>query len=62
MKKNIMLLMGCGVEFVAAVLVALFIGLKLDDFFNSYPLFMIVFIVLGSAAGCLNILRYLKKR
>ncbi len=62
MKKNIMLLMGCGVEFVAAVLVALFIGLKLDDFFNSYPLFMIVFIVLGSAAGYLNILRYLKKR
>lgn len=62
MKKNIMLLMGCGVEFVAAVLVALFIGLKLDDFFSSYPVFMIVFIVLGSAAGYLNILRYLKKR
>ena len=44
-------------EFVAAILVAGFIGWQLDRWFHSSPAGLIVFIVLGAAAGFWNVYR-----
>ena len=44
-------------EFVAAVIVATALGLALDAIFGTRPIFMIVLMMLGFAAGVLNITR-----
>ena len=46
-----------GVEFVSAVAVGVAIGLLLDHWLQTKPWLMIVFFLLGSAAGFLNIFR-----
>ena len=46
-----------GVEFVSAVGVGVGIGLLLDYWLETKPWLMIVFFLLGSAAGFLNIFR-----
>ena len=46
-----------GVEFVSAVGVGVAIGLLLDYWLETKPWMMVVFFVLGSAAGFLNIFR-----
>ena len=46
-----------GVEFVSAVGVGVAIGLLLDYWLETKPWLMIVFFLLGSAAGFLNIFR-----
>jgi len=44
-------------EFVAAIIVATALGLALDAIFGTQPIFMIVLMMLGFAAGVLNITR-----
>lgn len=44
-------------EFVAAVIVATALGLALDALFGTRPIFMIVLMMLGFAAGVLNVSR-----
>ena len=44
-------------EFVAAVIVATALGLALDAFFGTRPIMMIVLMMLGFAAGVLNVTR-----
>ena len=44
-------------EFVAAVIVATALGLALDAIFGTRPIFMIVLLLMGFAAGLLNITR-----
>ncbi|RMF39074.1 MAG: AtpZ/AtpI family protein [Alphaproteobacteria bacterium] len=46
-----------GVEVVAALGVGVGIGLLLDRWLGSAPWFLIVFFVLGAAAGMLNVYR-----
>ena len=46
-----------GVEFVSAVGVGVAIGLLLDYWLETKPWLMVLFFVLGSAAGFLNIFR-----
>ena len=46
-----------GVEFVSAIGVGVGIGLLLDYWLETKPWLMIVFFLLGSAAGFLNIFR-----
>ena len=46
-----------GVEFVSAVGIGVAIGLLLDYWLETKPWLMIVFFLLGSAAGFLNIFR-----
>lgn len=57
-------LLGLGVrvvvELVSAVLVAGVIGLYLDRWLHTRPALLIVFIVLGGAAGVLTVWRQLK--
>lgn len=45
------------VELVVGIAVGGFIGKVLDDYFETKPIFLIVFLMLGFAAGLLNIIR-----
>ena len=49
-----------GIELVAGVAVGGFIGWALDRFFGTAPLLMVVFLVLGAAAGIMNVMRTAK--
>ena len=44
-------------EFVAGILVGAAVGYGLDRLFNTLPLFMIVFLMVGFGAGILNMAR-----
>ena len=46
-----------GMELVAAELVAGAIGYGLDHLFHTLPLFLVIFILLGGAAGVMNVWR-----
>ena len=59
--ENLSSTMMCGVEFASAVVVGIVIGLLLDNHFDKFPLFFIIFFVLGSIAGYFNVVRYLKR-
>ena len=48
-------------EFIAAIIVASVLGLGLDYVFGTRPIFMIVLMVLGFAAGVLNVTRAAKQ-
>ena len=46
-----------GVDIVAALAVGVGIGLLLDNWLNTKPLMLIIFFIMGSAAGVLNVFR-----
>ncbi len=46
-----------GVELVSALAVAVAIGWALDHWLHTLPLFLVLFLVLGGAAGVLNVWR-----
>lgn len=46
-----------GTEFVAAVFVASFIGFYIDKWLETTPFFIIIFFIIGSVAGILNVVR-----
>jgi ATP synthase protein I len=46
-----------GVELVSALAVAVAIGWGLDRWLHTLPLFLVIFMVLGGAAGLLNVWR-----
>ena len=48
------------VEIVAAMAVGLVIGILLDNYFDTRPIFIIIFFLLGSVAGILNVFRVAK--
>ena len=48
------------VEIVAAMAVGVVIGMLLDNYFDTRPIFIIIFFLLGSAAGILNVFRVAK--
>ena len=48
------------VEIVAAMAIGIIIGLFLDDYFDTRPIFTIIFFLLGSSAGILNVFRVAK--
>jgi ATP synthase protein I len=49
--------MRVGVELVAALIVGVGIGLGLDHWLHTAPAFLVVFVVLGGAAGVANVMR-----
>ena len=49
-------------ELVGGVLCGLAIGWGLDKWLNTYPVFIAIFLVIGSIASVLNVIRYLKKQ
>ena len=48
-------------EMIAGVAVGGFIGWALDRLFGSAPLLMVVFLILGAAAGIMNVVRAAKE-
>ena len=50
-----------GIEVVAGVGVGTLIGWALDRWLGTTPLFLIVFFMLGAAAGVLNAYRHLRR-
>jgi ATP synthase protein I len=50
-----------GIEVVAGVGVGTLIGWALDRWLGTAPLFLIVFFMLGAAAGVLNAYRHLRR-
>ena len=53
--------MRMGTEFVVAVLVGAFLGWQFDTWFDTKPLWLILFMLLGFGAGVNNVLRLAKK-
>jgi len=51
-----------GTELVAAVAVGTIIGFILDSWFDTKPWLIIIFFVLGAAAGLLNVIRTANRR
>jgi ATP synthase protein I len=49
--------MRVGVELVSALLVAFAIGYGLDRWLHTLPLFLVIFVLLGGAAGIANVWR-----
>jgi ATP synthase protein I len=49
--------MRVGVELVSALVVAVAIGWGLDHWLHTLPLFLVLFVLLGGAAGVLNVWR-----
>jgi ATP synthase protein I len=49
-----------GVELVAGVLVGMGIGWALDAWLHTGPWFMVLFLLLGGAAGLMNVYRVLR--
>ena len=50
-----------GTELVAAVAVGTIIGFILDGWFDTKPLLIIIFFLLGSAAGIMNVIKAAKE-
>ena len=50
-----------GIEVVAGVGVGALLGWALDSWLETKPLFLILFFMLGAAAGVLNAYRYLRR-
>ena len=45
------------VEMVAALAVSVFLGLWIDGELDTAPLFLVIFLVMGMAAGVINVVR-----
>ncbi len=50
-----------GIELVAGVVVGLFIGIALDDWLGTKPVFLILLVFLGFGAGIRNVVRESKR-
>lgn len=49
--------LGLGSQLAFTVLLMLFIGYKIDEYFNSFPLFLVIFAFLGSFGGIYNFIK-----
>lgn len=52
--------MRIGVELVASVAVGVLIGLGLDAWLGTRPWLMVLFLLLGGAAGVMNVYRFMR--
>ena len=48
-------------EIVAALIIGVGIGLLVDNYFNTKPLGLIIFFILGAFAGFLNVYRVMRR-
>ena len=50
-----------GIEIVAALMVGVVIGIYVDKYLNTKPFGLIIFFILGSLAGFLNVYRVMRQ-
>ena len=58
-KVEWMRLASIGPHFMIAILIGFFVGRKLDAWLGTKPLWLVIFVLLGTAAGFLNLFREL---
>ena len=51
----------CGLEFSSCVVVGVLVGIFIDKKVNCFPLFLVIFLLLGCVAGYFDMMRYIKK-
>ncbi|MDO8426425.1 MAG: AtpZ/AtpI family protein [Deltaproteobacteria bacterium] len=59
--KNLAMLSSMGITMVASTFIGLLIGIYLDKFFSTKPVFTIIFLILGIAAGFKSMFETIKK-
>ena len=59
--QNIGMFLKSGVELISPVIVGVVIGLFCDHHFKTKPIFLIIFLIFGFAAGIINVYRSVKK-
>ncbi len=50
-----------GINFVLCVIIGVVMGYLIDKFVNTFPLFSIIFLLAGFAAGVKEIFRFVRK-
>lgn len=56
-KTNFSFGLKISLDFVASIVVGVLIGIGIDKLFNTKPIFFLIFLLLGIAAGFMNIYR-----
>ena len=59
--QNLGLYLRSGLELFSSIIVGLVIGIFMDKYLKTSPLFLIIFLVLGFAAGIMNVFRTVKR-
>ncbi|MFQ5559185.1 MAG: AtpZ/AtpI family protein [Nitrospinota bacterium] len=59
--RNLYNLTTIGLQIVVSIFIGLGIGLMLDDTFETKPIFLFIFLLMGIGAGFLNLFRVVKK-
>lgn len=59
--ENVVLVTQVGITMAAPVIIGLYIGKKLDEYFNKSPLFLLIFIVIGIIASFTNLFKLIEK-
>lgn len=57
--KNLALITQIGISMLSPILLGLFIGIKLDKYFQNNYLFSIIFLILGIGSGFMNVFKLL---
>lgn len=52
----------CGIEFTSCIVVGVFIGIFIDKKIQSFPIFLVIFLILGCIAGYFNMMKYIENR
>ena len=58
--KNFGAFFKTGIELVSPIIVALVIGFFFDNYFGTKPIFLLIFLFFGFAAGIMNVYRSVK--
>ncbi len=61
MYSNLGLISQLGLNIIIPILGGLYLGIKLDEKFNKSMLFSIIFLILGSITGFLNLMKLAKR-
>lgn len=59
--ENFVLVTQVGITMAAPIMIGLYIGKKLDAYFNKSPLFLLIFIVIGIIASFTNLFKLIEK-
>lgn len=59
--KSLAIVSGFAFTMIVIIGVCVFLGIKVDDYFNTSPLFTIIFSVFGIFAGIYNLIRNVSK-
>ncbi len=60
-QESLLKFLNCGLEFTTPIIVGALLGIFIDKKYNTLPLFLVVFLILGCLAGYLNMKRYIER-